>query len=167
MQRRAVLASCGTVLSGLAGCVGGPEGSSSESPESTPTETPTATLTETQTATPTRTRNERKEAFKTAIRDGADADPYFSLEGDTWSVEYHFDLCCVEEHLRPHQLKLARSFIAHQPEDVTVVLTTTQECQVLEWAVPSAVARRYRRGELSDEELESHIADSSEHTNTC
>jgi len=144
MERRAVLAGCGTVLAGLAGCVGDQDGAPSESPESTPTETQTATPTGTRTATPTRTRNELKEAFKAAIRNGVDADPFFSLEGDTWSVEYHFDRCCVEEHLRPHQLALAKQFIAHQPDGVTVALTTTHECQLLDWGVPPDVARRYR-----------------------
>jgi hypothetical protein len=50
---------------------------------------------------------------------------------------------------------------------VTVPLTTTHECQLLEWEVPPDVARRYRHGELSEDELESHIEDSSEHTDTC
>lgn len=82
-------------------------------------------------------------------------------------MEYHFDLCCVEQHLRPHQLELAKTFTAHQPDGVTVALTTTHERQLLEWELPPDVARRYRQGELPVDELESHIAESSEQTNTC
>lgn len=151
MKRRVILLGCTTVLTGFTGCIGG-DGQDGQGPAPSG-ETPT--------------RHDAEEAFRTTVSSAVAANPSFSFADDTWSVSYHYDLCCAEENLRPHQLNLATNFTAVQPDNVTVALTTTHECQVVEWEVPPEVARRYREGELTEEELRNHIAESSERTSTC
>lgn len=162
MERRAVLLGCATALTGLAACVSGDE-QGPATPEATST---TTDKEDSATSEATSTTN-RRETFKTVIHDAVDAEPSFSFENDTWEVSYHYDLCCVEENLRPHQLALAKNFTAVQPDGVTVALTTTHECQRVEWAVSPDVARQYREGELSEAELTSHIEESSERIGSC
>lgn len=150
MKRREVLFGCATVLIGLSGCTSGVN----------PAEREPATPNETQTPT------DAERAFRTNISDTVDGQPSFSFEDETWSVSYRYDICCGDA-LRAHQLVLAKNVTAVQPDDVTVALTTTHECQVVEWELPSDIARRYRNGTLSEQELAAHINESSERKNTC
>lgn len=150
MKRRVVLCGCVTVLTGLSGCASG--GDSGDQEPATPDETDTLT--------------DAERAFRTAISDAVDGHPSFSFEDETWSVSYHYDICCGDA-LRSHQLALAKNVTAVQPDNVTIALTTTHECQAVEWELPPDVAQRYRDGELSEQELATHINKSSERINTC
>ena len=150
MKRRVVLLSCATALTGLSGCTSGGD----------PVAQSPATPDKTQSLT------DAEEAFRTNISDAVDGQPSFSFEDEAWSVAYQYDICCGEA-LRAHQLALAKNVTAVQPNDVTVALSTTHECQTVEWELSSDVSRRYRGGELSEQELATHINESSERTNTC
>lgn len=173
MRRRSVLVACGTGLAGVAGCLGeetdGSDGASTTEPASTrSTAGADAAATETtgSSGTPTARTTTAEDAFRAVVEKVADRVVELSTAGDTWHVEYHFDVCCGER-FEDHQAKIATEFAELRTGDVALTARVHHECQVVEWGVPAQLAGEYERGEIGEAAFVERVLETSEKTDTC
>ena len=147
-----MLAAGGACLVAIAGCVGNRDPSADPTPGGTAESTPS--------------HSRAKDEFRSAVEQNTDYVETMSLEGNDWSVAYSTDVCCGDP-FEAHQATLARNFSSVRPENVSLTVTTFQECMEVHWRIPARLAREHSDGEIDTETYVNRVQNTTTRENQC
>lgn len=152
MQRRSLLAACGTCFVAIAGCAGDRDSAADSTPSDSAESTPS--------------HPNPRDAFRSAVKRNANSVQTVSLDGEDWTVEYSTDKCCGDP-FEAHQAILARNFSSVRPENASLNVTTFHECLNIHWRIPARLASKHRAGKIDAETYVRHVQNTTSRESQC